>query len=144
MLLGAGEAVGQSDLRVLVGGLELTHQYGLLVAMPLGEGPFSLEGQAGPGGGGGSLNLSGRVLGPAGTRQGVMWFVSGGIGAYFTASSPGRLDGGAYTLVGGLRAVSAVGLALEAGLGGFQTLGARNPDGRRRGVAGRLAVGWQF
>lgn len=144
MLLGAAAASAQSDLRLLVGGLELTHEYGILVGMPLGEGPFSLEGQVGPGGGGGSLNLAGRMLGSQEGREAVSWFVSAGIGAYFTTSSPGQPKGGAYTLIGGLRMVSKVGLALEAGLGGFQTLGERSPGGLRRGAAGRLAAGWQF
>lgn len=152
-LTGAG-AQAQGDLRVLVGGLELTHPYGVLLGLPLGDGPFSLEGQVGPGGAGGSLNLAG-PLGPGNDRgEGVRWFVSAGIGPYFQDSNPGRPVGGVYTVIGGLRLVTGGGdrfrfsdrggLTLEAGLGVFQTTGGPNPSGLRRGVAGRLAAGWQF
>jgi len=150
----AAPARAQGDLRVLVGALELTHEYGALLGLPLGDGPFSLEGQLGPGGAGASLNLA-WPLGPHDDRgDGAMWFVSAGIGPYFQDSNPGHPVGGVYTVIGGLRLVigggehfhitDQGGLTFEAGLGVFQTTAGLNPGGRRNGPAGRLAVGWEF
>ncbi|HTY05621.1 MAG TPA: hypothetical protein VMC86_03810 [Gemmatimonadales bacterium] len=154
VILAGTPARAQNALRVEIGGLELAHEYGLLLGLPLGDGPFNIEGQLGLGGAGGSLSLA-WPLGPRDDRsQGVMWFVSAGAGPYFRDSDIGDPQGGVYTLIGGLRMVtgggdrirfaSEGGLTFEAGVGFFQTTGARNPDGKRKGVAGRLAVGWTF
>ena len=157
LILGSTAARAQSGLRVVAGGLELTHEYGVLFGFPLGEGPFSLEGQVGPGGAGGSLAFA-WPFGPRDSRdardQGLMWFVSAGLGPYFRSSSPGAPVGGVAAMIGGLRLVTGGGdrfrfateggLTLEAGLGFFQTIATAGPGGEKRGTAGRLAIGWQF
>ncbi|HYK09610.1 MAG TPA: hypothetical protein VEV39_02300 [Gemmatimonadales bacterium] len=149
-------AQGQSGFRVLVGGLELTHEYGLLFGVPLGDGPFSVEGQVGPGGAGGSLSLSWPLTSRDSRDQGLSWFVNAGLGKYFTSASPGTPVGGVLTMIGGIRFMTGGGagllprftneggLTIELGGGFFQTIGGANPDGVKKGAAGRLAIGWEF
>lgn len=155
LLITGAEAHGQSGFRVLVGGLELTHEYGILFGLPLGEGPFSVEGQVGPGGAGGSLSLAWPLTSRDSRDQGMSWFVSAGLGRYFTSASPGTPVGGVLAMIGGVRLVTGGGglipqftreggLTIELGGGFFQTIGGASPGGDHKGPAGRLAVGWEF
>ena len=154
LLVLAVEAHGQSGLRVLGGGLELTHDYGVLFGIPIGDGPFSVEGQVGPGGAGGSLSIAWPMTRRDSRDQGVSWFVNAGMGRYFTSADPGTPVGGVFTMIGGLRMVTNGagyfhfardgGLTLEAGLGIYQDVDRTVTGEKKRGTAGRLAVGWQF
>lgn len=142
------------NFRMSLGYLELTHPYGLLVALPLGEGLFNLEGQVGPGGAGGTLGLS-WGFGPRDTPdQGLKWFLNAGLGRYFTSANPGTPVGGVFTFMGGLRFVTnggtrfrfsrEGGLTFEAGLGIYQDVDRVVTGESKRGTTGRLAIGWQF
>lgn len=137
-----------------LGYLELTHPYGLLVGLPLGEGPFSLEGQVGPGGAGGTFGLA-WAFGPrTAGDQGMLWFLNAGLGRYFTSANPGTPVGGVFTVMGGFRFVTNGGsrlrftrdggLTFEAGLGVYQDFDRVVTGESKRGTAGRLAVGWEF
>ncbi|HWH02165.1 MAG TPA: hypothetical protein VN674_00620 [Gemmatimonadales bacterium] len=149
----ATEARGQ-DFRAALGYLELTHPYGLLVGLPLGDGPFDIEGQVGPGGAGGSLGVAWAFRRQDASDQGIKWFVNAGLGRYFTSANPGTPVGGVLTLIGGLRIVTGGagqlrfaregGLTLEAGFGVYQDVDRTVAGESKKGYAGRLAVGWQF
>src|SRR5690348_13394721 len=101
LLVVATQAHAQ-NYRMALGYLELTHPYGLLVSLPLGEGPFNIEGQVGPGGAGGTLGLAWGFGRHDIDEQGIKWFLNAGLGRYFTSANPGTPVGGVFTLMGGL------------------------------------------
>lgn len=154
LLMMAAQAQGQSGLRVLGGGLELTHEYGVLFGIPIGDGPFSVEGEVGPGGAGGTLSVAWPMTRRDSRDQGVSWFVNAGLGRYFTSADPGTPVGGVFTMIGGFRLVTNGagyfhfardgGLTFEAGLGIYQDVDRSVTGESKRGTAGRLAVGWEF
>lgn len=153
VMLAATEARGQ-DFRAALGYLELTHPYGLLVGLPLGDGPFNIEGQVGPGGAGGSLGVAWAFGRQDAGYHGIKWFVNAGLGRYFTSANPGTPVGGVFTLIGGLRVVTGGtgqlrfaregGLTLEAGFGVYQDVDRTVTGESKKGYAGRFAMGWQF
>ena len=153
LLVVATQAPAQ-NFRMALGYLELTHPYGLLVSLPLGEGPFNIEGQVGPGGAGGTLGLAWGFGRHDIDEQGIKWFLNAGLGRYFTSANPGTPVGGVFTLMGGFRIVTnggsrirfarSGGLTFEAGLGIYSDFDRVVAGEPKRGTAGRLAVGWQF
>lgn len=154
MLLLVGAEVRGQDFRASMGYLELTHPYGLLVGLPLGDGPFEIEGQVGPGGAGGSFGVAWAFRRQDAGYQGIKWFVNAGLGRYFTSANPGTPVGGVFTLIGGLRVVTGGegqlhfadhgGLTFEAGFGLYRDFDRTVTGESKNGYAGRLSVGWQF
>lgn len=143
IILGSSVARAQSGIRLEGGFLDLAEGPGILVGLPVGQLPVSVEGAVGRAVGG-SLSLAWPRFGtPFGNHE--IWFVSGGVSLRLLSRRPGT-ERGSYNFVAGMRIPYSPegGPVFEMGGGYFRTFGGTTNAGYTGGITGRIAIGWQF